>query len=132
MTDNIAGRYYLSNFLLFGPFTVRLFLFADACAEEAAGTDGFRRPFFHNTRKLFGCDGNYRTVARMEVHGDVRINNLEIFKVGGFCELIFLVHVHIVHQYILVLSDEFERTGTLHGVGGLLLVVGRLLPVSGR
>ena len=51
-----------------------------------------------------------------------------MLEVGGFRKFVTLVHVDVVHQDVLVLTDELECAGTFHGILCLLLVVGLFNP----
>ena len=53
-----------------------------------------------------------------------------MLEVGGFRKFITLVHVDVVHEDILVLTDQFECAGTFHGILCLLLVVGLFVPFA--
>ena len=86
-------------------------------------------PLVGQTNQLIACDGNHRAVTWMEVHVHGMVDDLEVLQVRGFGELVRPLLVDVVHQDILVLTDELERAGALDCLRRLLLVVGRLRPL---
>ena len=79
-----------------------------------------------------GCrDGHDGAVARMEIHAYLVVDGAERTQVVALGELVAAAHIYVVHEYVAVLADEFECTGTLDGICRLLLVVGLLLPFAG-
>lgn len=67
----------------------------------------------------------------MEIHGHAVVDNLEILEVFGFAEFIAALHVHVVHEYVLVGVFQLEDTRAFHGILGLLLVVAAFGPFAG-
>ena len=88
-------------------------------------------PFVCNALQFCTGNRNDGTMTRMEIHLHRMIYHFEVFQVGCFRELISSLHVYIVHQNVLVLSNQFERTGSFHRFLCLLFVIRLFLPFSG-
>ena len=88
-------------------------------------------PFVCNALQFCTGNRNDGTMTRMEIHLHRMIYHFEVFQVGCFRELISSLHVYIVHQNVLVLSNQFERTGSFHRFLCLLFIVRLFFPFSG-
>lgn len=87
-------------------------------------------PALEQPAQLGGRYRHHGTVARVEIHAHLVVDDAERAQVTAFGELVAAAHVYVVHEYVAVLADEFECAGALDGIGGLLLVVGLLLPLA--
>ena len=80
---------------------------------------------------LVACQGNHRAMTRREgTAGGGVLDEGEVLEVGGRAELIVARGIAVVHQYPLVLVNQFEESATLHGHRCLLQVVRGILPLT--
>ena len=93
--------------------------------------DGTRTEVIHRNAQLGPCfqpfpfglrDVHDRAVARCEVAVGLRVlHECKVFQVRALAELVETLCVAIVHQDILVRTDEGEHTGTFHRILPLFL-----------
>ena len=70
-------------------------------------------------------------MARMEIHTDSMVNHFEMFQIGTFGKLVFTFRIYIIHQNILIGTNQRENTRTFYRILRLLFIVIRFCPLAG-
>ena len=81
--------------------------------------------------QLFWGNRYDSAMARMEIHTDSMVNHFEMFQIGTFGKLVFTFRIYIIHQNILIGTNQRENTRTFYRILRLLFIVIRFCPLAG-